>query len=271
MKQLVLPNSNICLVDGSVVTLARFPDMKWVVHYGWYTYKGSQKCEWYFSSIPEQITIPICDADLKTLRIVSGSCDCNCSSGTGYNDATCHHPKQPKPKHSFTPEDRWELERAALSVNTIAERDLLMHSGLLPDGKLVRVSECPDGKTRYFAWNQATQFWDEEVFGTGGGYTREEADATFATKAYVIEEVTSQVSAIDIDSKVNKAIEDADIPSVIQTIVKEDETVKTEIQGVVQTIIDANVENLTQELDTLGDKVDSIVASSGWEPLPEII
>lgn len=310
MKQLVLPNSNTYLVDGSVVTLARFPGMKWIVHYGWYTYKGSQKSGWYFSSIPEQTVIPVNDADLRTLTVLSGSCECNCPPGVEWDDSTCPPPGPPGPKDSFTPKHRWELDRAALSVNTIAERDLLTQDRLLPDGKLVRVSECPDGKTRYFAWNQATQSWDEESFGSGvaDAYTREEADAKFATKDDVAEEVASQVAAIDIDGKVHaaieaenipgtvetlvdekinelnidqkvsdsvaEAIEAADIPSIVQTTIQEDETVKAAIQAaaeeVVPPIVDAHMEELTQKVDTLSDKVEEMSASSSWEPLPEV-
>lgn len=269
--------------------------MKWIVHYGWYTYKGSQKSGWYFSSIPEQTVIPVNDADLRTLTVLSGSCECNCPPG---------------PKDSFTPKNRWELDRAALSVNTIAERDLLTQNRLLPDGKLVRVSECPDGKTRYFAWNQATQYWDEESFGSGvaDGYTREEADEKFATKDDVAAEVTSQVAAIDIDGKVHaaveaenipetvetlvdekvnelnidqkvsdsiaSAIEAADIPSIVQTTIQEDETVKAAIQTaaeeVVPPIVEAHMEELTQKVNTLSDEVEEISASYGWEPLPEV-
>lgn len=269
MKTLILPNTNTYLADGSIVELARFPGMKWVVHYGWYTYKGNQTSGWYFSSIPSQTTIPVKDEDLRTLTVISGDCECHCCPGPG--------PEPPRPEDAFTPKRRWELDRAAISVNTIAERDLLNKDRLLPDGKLVRVSECPDGTTKYFAWNQATQTWDEESFGSGASvdaYSRKEADDKFATKESVASEVSAQIEATDIDGKVKAAVEDADIPSVVQSTIQEDETVKAAIQNaaeeVVPPIVEGHVNELTQKVDELSDKVDAMEAPAGWEPLPEV-
>ena len=280
MKTLILPNTNTYLVDGSIVELARFPGMKWVVHYGWYTYKGNQTSGWYFSSIPSQTTIPVKDEDLRTLTVISGDCECHCPpGGVEWDDDTCPGPgpKPPRPEDACTPKRRWELDRAAISVNTIAERDLLNKDRLLPDGKLVRVSECPDGTTKYFAWNQATQTWDEESFGSGASvdaYSRKEADDKFATKESVASEVSAQIEATDIDGKVKAAVEDADIPSVVQSTIPEDETVKAAIQNaaeeVVPPIVEGHVNELTQKVDELSDKVDAMEAPASWEPLPEV-
>lgn len=278
MKTLLLPNTDTYLVDGSIVELARFPGMKWVVHCGWYTYKGNQTSGWYFSSIPSQTIIPVKDEDLRTLTVISGDCECHCPpGGVECGSATCpgHRPKPPRPEDGFSPKRRWELDRAAISVNTVAERDLLNKDRLLPDGKLVRVSECPDGTTKYFAWNQATQTWDEESFGSGASvdaYSRKEADDKFATKESVASEVSAQIEETDIDGMVKAAIEDADIPSVVQSTIQESETIKAAIQNaaeeIVPPIVEVHVNELSQRVNELSNRVDEMEALASWEPLP---
>lgn len=67
-----IPNSDLKLVDGSVVMLARFPGTKWVVHEGWYTYNSSQYSGWYFCSIPAKTVIPVNEQDMVGLVLVSG-------------------------------------------------------------------------------------------------------------------------------------------------------------------------------------------------------
>ena len=58
----------------------------------------------------------------------------------------------------------WELNRVALTVDTIAERNTL-NRRLLPNGKIVKVNNDGTGKTAYFSWNQITMNWDTETFG----------------------------------------------------------------------------------------------------------
>lgn len=67
-----VPNSDLKLVDGSVVMLARFPGTKWVVHEGWYTYNSSQYSGWYFCSIPAKTVIPVNEQDMVGIVLVSG-------------------------------------------------------------------------------------------------------------------------------------------------------------------------------------------------------
>lgn len=69
-KFLPVPGCTYQLVDGSVVILDRFPGLKWVVHYGWYSYNGAQYQGWYFSSIPSQTVIPVTPEDLRMLQVI---------------------------------------------------------------------------------------------------------------------------------------------------------------------------------------------------------
>lgn len=93
MKEfLKIPCSEQRLVDGSIVILDRFPNTKWIVHNGWYTYQNVRYNGWYFSSIPSRTILPCSDRDLRHLVVISGSdCGCDCKPEPG------PHPPEPKP------------------------------------------------------------------------------------------------------------------------------------------------------------------------------
>lgn len=160
-KYLVVPSTGQQLTDGTIVMLSRFPGMKWIVHYGWYTYDNQQYQGWYFNSIPSNTVIPAEGEDLLLLTVLStntsnSGCDCNPHP----------HPTTPPgpsggPGKGLTPEQAYELNRAWISVDTIALRDEL-NKRLLPDGKVVRVNRATeDGKPKYYIWNQVTESWDD--------------------------------------------------------------------------------------------------------------
>lgn len=67
-----IPDTCQEITIGSVVTLSRFPDTKWVTQKGWYLYEGQQYNGWYFSSIPAQTVIPMQATDLIGIVIISG-------------------------------------------------------------------------------------------------------------------------------------------------------------------------------------------------------
>lgn len=191
---LTTPDTGIKLMDGSVVKLARFPNMKWIVHNGWYTYNGQQFVGWYFCSIPSQTIIPVNEEDLRLLTLVANSCNC---PDLPLPPQPCPEPDNP---HCH-PDDNimlhrlaHELDKAFLSVDTIAQRNQL-NRRLLPDGKLVRVNDV-DGQVKYYAWNQVKMDWEEADLGsnTSNDYiTKEEADASYATTTQV-SEISSAVT-----------------------------------------------------------------------------
>ena len=100
MKEfLKIPCSEQRLVDGSVVILDRFPNTKWIVHNGWYTYQNVRYNGWHFSSIPSRTILPCSDRDLCHLIVLSGGdCGCDCRP-----EPPCPHPPQPGP-HPPRPE-----------------------------------------------------------------------------------------------------------------------------------------------------------------------
>lgn len=168
MNIITVPDTGAQLTDGTVVTLARYPGTKWIVHKGWYTFQGQQYNGWYFCSIPAQTILPISEEDLRLLTVVSGEgCEpCN----PIYPPTPCLPPPRPPapcPPHPhpvpFTPQMAYELDRAWISVDTIAQMNIL-NTRLLPNGKIVRVNNDATGP-KYFRWNQVTQSWEHESFG----------------------------------------------------------------------------------------------------------
>lgn len=96
-----IPNSELKLIDGNIVILHRFPNTKWIVHNGWYTYQCKQYNGWYLTSIPAGTVIPLSESDLMNLTVTSNNReDCNPSCppypGSGW-DCPCPPPGPPGP------------------------------------------------------------------------------------------------------------------------------------------------------------------------------
>lgn len=81
MDYILIPHTNFKLYDGSVVILSRFPDTRWIVHNGFYSFNGTQANGWYFESIPAGTIMPLTEPDLEGIYVVSSP-----SGG-------CPHPK----------------------------------------------------------------------------------------------------------------------------------------------------------------------------------
>lgn len=213
MNSFVVPGTGITVTDGSVVMLSRFPGKKWIAHYGWYKYSGQQMMGWYFCSIPENSIIPMNDMDANTLTVVSSNGTCPCPSLTPSPSPSpvppCPNPGDHNP---FSDQDKWELDRAFITVNTIAERDAL-NARLLPDGKLVRVNNDGDSPA-YFRWNQVTQVWEEEFFGIsvdGTALTEERAKELFAEQDEVEQAIQAAESAQAQVSEAKQVATDAQL------------------------------------------------------------
>ena len=201
MADRVTLDSGIQIVDGSIVILARFPDTKWIVHKGWYSYQGNQYNGWYLSSIPSQTTMPLLDSDLIGIRVVGGNCSCP--------DQPFPSPNPPVPGGGggLKPEMAWELNRAWITVDTLEQLSRL-NRRLIPDGKIVRVNDTGDGTAKYYRYDQAKSIWTEEYFGI---------DLTnFVSKEDLSQEVKDQIDNADLSSSVVNVIQTND--EVHQTI-----------------------------------------------------
>lgn len=221
-KCLIVPNTGQKLYDGDVVMLSRYPGMKWILHCGWYTYYNGNYQGWYFQSIPTNTVIPVVDDDLTLLTVVStnsSSCGCDCNSQSGSSGSNCA-PPQPSPSippsnpsgpggPGLSPENAYELDRAWISVETVAKRDQL-NKRLLPDGKVVRVNQTSEGP-KYFIWNQVTENWDDfNIETSGNSLSKEDADKLYATKT-IEETVDKQSDSITV---IERAQEWQELPDV---------------------------------------------------------
>lgn len=172
LSSIKIPGTCETLTEGSVVKLARFPDTKWTVHEGWYTYMEESRKGWYLSSIPAQNILPLTETDLYMIIPVSvDSCDCNHHHH--------HHPGIPDVEMEKM-DLKKDVERAWMTVNT--ERDLhILEFRNLPDGKVVKVQKT--GK--YYAWDRENETWIPENFGIDLSpyYTKEEIEEKYYSKS----------------------------------------------------------------------------------------
>lgn len=198
MNSLIVPETGVQIVDGTIVILSRFPGTKWIVHNGWYTYNSQQAMGWYFSSIPSQTIMPVTDDDLRLLTVVGTDCGCHCPPTPS---PTPPQPGPgPKPKPPLTDKQLEILNRSWITVDTIAERDKLFEDDLVINGRIVRVNQTVDGP-KYYRWNLVNETWDVETFGID--------TSTFVSQSDLADAVTKEVN------------ENPTVQSTIQTKVEE--------------------------------------------------
>lgn len=191
----LVTDTGVIINDGSVVILSQYPNVKWLIKNGWYTYRGKQYNGWYFSSIPANNTMPVDTSDLSGITLVSGP---NC----------CPPPPGPVPpgpgpsEERFTHEMRNQLERAWITVDTIEQRDRL-NIRLVPDGKVVKVNDV-GGSVKYYSYDQSLSTWVEEVFGLDGLFVKKE-DLENEVNDLVNGDTTLHESIVNISKSVSSA------------------------------------------------------------------
>lgn len=247
MKELIVPATGLKLSDGSIVILARFPDTKWVVHNGWYTYNNQQSMGWYFSSIPYKNTLPVTDTDLNSLIVVSPEYPCPPPPGPGPGPK----PPQPAPpKARFTEEYQHELDAAFISVDTIADRNKLLEDDRdIPNGKIVRVNYIDDETSaKYYRWDANNECWKVETFGS-------ELPEDYVTQDELVTEVQRQIQSADIPKMVDDAIQSSG--SIDDKIA---ESVDQQVSEKLPPLVDTKLEAIQQE-------VNQLVSDSEWEKI----
>lgn len=150
LNYLTVPGTNQQLVDGTIVMLVRFPGMKWIVKYGWYTYNQQQLSGWYFLSIPDKTIIPVNEQDLQSICILS-------TNSSPYHPPCPPCPPYPVPPGPPRPVADEILDRAMITVDNLNQRNAL-GDAFLPHGKIVRVNDV-DGKVAYYEWDSTTLTW----------------------------------------------------------------------------------------------------------------
>lgn len=246
MNQLVVPSNGLKLIDGSIVMIARFPDTKWIVHYGWYSFNNQQSMGWYFCSIPKKTILPVNNDDLNSLIVISSEDQCcHCPPQPVYPPHPCPPGHAPEKFERFTQNLKNELDAAFISVDTIADRNSLQDNDRkLPNGKLVRVNYIDDfDGPKYFRWDANNQVWKEESFGVD--------ENKYATKE-------------ELQKEVAKQIDEADIPKQIESIVKDSEVIKETVSSQVDRLVPIEVEKATVQIKQELTKLSSDLE---WEQL----
>lgn len=153
---IVIPGTNIRLYDSDIVIISTKPNVKWIVHLGWFIYDGVQNYNWYFVSIKDGEILPASVIDLTLCTLVTSK-----TQGSIRYDGKVVNYTRP-----FTEADAEILNRAFITVDTIAQRDNL-DKNLLIDGKMVRVNDIGAGFPGYFIWDAELKIW-ERVLDFGG-------------------------------------------------------------------------------------------------------
>lgn len=164
-QYIIIPGTQQKVYEGSVVVLFRLPNLKWILHNGYYTYAGKRRNGWYFSSIPADTEMPVYNEDLVRMRVIDQP-DIPCPPGPYPPGPIPPGPIPPGPyppvpiPEPFTPQDKRQIEQAMLTFQTLAERDKFSSDELI-NGKVVRVNDIDGhGTIEYYSWNSATSSWD---------------------------------------------------------------------------------------------------------------
>lgn len=160
-KYIIVPGTQQKIYEGTVVVLFRLPNLKWILHNGYYNYGGKRRRGWYFSSIPADSAMPVFQEDLVNLRIVDEPGPC-----PPYPPFPPVPPIPPVPIPTpFTPADKKQLDAAMLTFEDIEARDRFSGDWLI-NGKIVRVNNSDgEGNPEYYSWNSETSSWDEASLG----------------------------------------------------------------------------------------------------------
>lgn len=222
-RYLIIPSTRKKVYEGDVITLSRLPGAKWVAEFGWYTYYNYQYSGWYLTGIPDGEVMPLNDEDLDEITVVStnsSECDCDCNHGQHPQP----YPPGPEPPGPLGPGPN--LDRAWISVDTVAQRDRLSQKPL-PDGKIVRVNRTTtEGDPKYFVWNVVTETWDDFSF-TG--------DVNYLTRDDVIELLK--------EKEIQKALI---------------EKINSEIQNQVPEIVDDKLKSVNKDVKDLTERVEQL-------------
>lgn len=165
-QYIIIPGTSKRVFDGSVVMLHRLPNLRWILHNGYYIYNGRRQKGWYFSSIPSDTTMPVFQEDLVAMTVLDG-----CPPGPmppipPIPPPGPYPPVPPVPVPiPFTPKDKLQLDSAMLTVEDLTERDKLSSDSLI-DGKIVRVNNFDGhGGVEYYSWNALKSQWEPATLG----------------------------------------------------------------------------------------------------------
>jgi hypothetical protein len=146
---IVIPDTNIRIYDGDIVTLSN-TSQKWIVHTGWYTYNNAQNYGWYFCAINNGDILPLYKVDLTLCTLVT-----TYTQGSNIHDGPKVNYTRP-----FTEADSEILNRTFITIDTIEQLDNI-DTRYIPNGRIVRVNG--DNSPSYYIWNLQEHKWENTV------------------------------------------------------------------------------------------------------------
>lgn len=193
-QYIIIPGTQQKVYEGTVVVLHRLPNVKWIIHNGYYNYNGRKQKGWYFSSIPADTTMPVFNEDLVAMTILDGGIE---PPGPPFPPGPGPGPFPPFPPFPpgpfppgppapvpipFTPQDKKQVDAAMITVPDLAARDRL-GSGYLNNGKVVRVNDIDgEGTVDYYSWDAESSSWVEATLGY-----------RYMTKDEIIDEISDTI------------------------------------------------------------------------------
>lgn len=169
MKSVYIPNMGIELVEGSVIVLAQFPDVPWMVCNGEYFFEEEERNGWYILSLKgKKRVFPLDKIQLEILEVLPYSDkETEVLQLISLPDIPNKGEEKPVPKPGvpgikFTRDLYDELKSTMIVVPDIATRDKLAKDGIL-NGRIVKVVDAGGGTYRYFSWSDAEDDWVEVV------------------------------------------------------------------------------------------------------------
>lgn len=71
LNQINVPNTNIILFEDAIIILDSYPDIRWILNYGWYRNNQQLIKDWHLISISDATIMPIQPEDLENITIIS--------------------------------------------------------------------------------------------------------------------------------------------------------------------------------------------------------
>lgn len=193
----LVTDTGIVIYDGSVIVISNYPNVKWILKNGWYTYQGRQYNGWYASSIPENSILPIDENSLVGVTLIS-SPGCSCSPPPPFPPGPGCIPPPPPPDSPFHKDLKDQIERAWITVDTIEQRNRL-NIRLVPDGKVVKVNDV-EGVVKYYSYDQSRSTWVEEHFGLDESFVSKDNLANDVNNV-IIHDKDVQQSILNVSQK----------------------------------------------------------------------
>lgn len=150
------------LYPGAIIIVEKWPDIRWILHRGNYTYDEKDYYGWFLCTVDDHSITPLVAEDLIGCTVVDyGDNDKNNIKPTPYEPTKpeCNCDKCDKTKEPAIISKQYKalLDSAFISVPNITKRDQI-NTETIPDGKICRVNSV-NGAPHYYVWSVYSDKW----------------------------------------------------------------------------------------------------------------